>query len=138
MAIHTQAMRYAVVGILSNLALYIAYLAITALGASPIPTMTGLYLLGVLQTFIFNKRWTFEHQGNTKLSLFRYITAYCIGYVLNLSMLKVMVDQFGFPHQIVQALAVVVVAITLFILQRYWVFASHTTTITPDSSEYPK
>lgn len=126
MALHIQAIRYAVVGIASNLALYALYLAMTAFGVGYKSAMSGLYLLGMLQTFIFNKRWTFAHRGANNRSLLRYIVAYGFGYLLNLTMLHVLVDQFGFPHQIIQGLAVVIVAVTLFLLQRYWVFAHDT------------
>lgn len=134
MVIHTQVIRYTVVGLASNSALYLLYLTITALGVGHKSAMTGLYLFGILQTFIFNKRWTFAHSGATKPSLCRYLAAYGMGYILNLVMLQVFVDRLGFAHQIVQGVAVVLVAIILFLLQRYWVFATGAEIITTDSS----
>lgn len=139
MAIRTEVIRYTVVGLASNLVLYLLYLTITALGVGHKSAMTGLYLLGILQTFIFNKRWTFAHSGKTKRSLFRYLAAYGLGYILNLVMLHVFVDQLGFAHQIVQGVAVVMVAMVLFLLQRYWVFAAEAQNLMPpNASEHAK
>ena len=42
----------------------------------------------------------------------------------NLALLVLFVDWLGFPHQIIQAGAIVVVALWLFVLSRYFVFAS--------------
>jgi hypothetical protein len=45
----------------------------------------------------------------------------------------VLVDRMGYPHQLVQGVAIVVLAILLFLMQKFWVFRptsvspSHTT-----------
>jgi putative flippase GtrA len=47
-----------------------------------------------------------------------------MGYFLNLLMLVFFVDWLGFAHQFVQAAAIVVVAVFLFVLFRVFVFAT--------------
>ena len=47
-----------------------------------------------------------------------------IGYVLSLALLVLAVDRLSLPHEGVQAVAVVLVAICTFLLHRYWVFAT--------------
>jgi putative flippase GtrA len=83
MALHIQVIRYAVVGIASNLTFYRLYLAITAFGVGPKSSMTGLHLLGMQQTFIFSKRWTFFHDAAHQGPFTRYLLAYTFGYLLN-------------------------------------------------------
>jgi len=122
MDIHGQLLRYGVVGIVSNGALYLGYLALTSLGVGHKTAMTGLYAAGVLGTFFFNRRWTFLHQGGIAESFLRYVTTFLLGYILNLSGLAFFVDRLCYPHQIVQALLVFVVAAFLFVMQRFWVF----------------
>jgi len=124
MKIHIQLTRYAVVGLASNALGYLLYLFITTLGMGHKTAMTLLYIVGVLQTFFFNKRWSFNHNGATHTALIRYIIAYAFGYVLNLVTLVVLVDHWGLPHQWVQGVMIFVLAGMLFLLQRYWVFAS--------------
>lgn len=118
-----QFLRYAVVGLTSNLLLYLAYLGLTAAGLGHKTAMTLLYITGGLLTFIANRAWSFRHQGEVNSAFVRYVTAYVIGYALNFAMLWLAVDQFNLPHQWVQAVAIVVVAFSLFVLHRYWVFA---------------
>ena len=78
--------------------------------------------MGVAQTFIFNKRWSFQHNGVQGSAFVRYSIAYGLGYVINLIALIVMVDYVGYPHEIVQGVMVISLAVMLFLLQKFWVF----------------
>lgn len=118
-----QAMRFGIVGIVSNAVLYVVYLLLTAAGLGPKPAMTLAYALGIGQTFVFNRRWSFAHRGNAGGALGRYVAVYAFGYLLNFAILWLAVDRLGWPHQWVQAGAVIVVAGSLFLLSKYWVFA---------------
>jgi putative flippase GtrA len=123
MALHIQVIRYAVVGIASNLTFYRLYLAITAFGVGPKSSMTGLHLLGMQQTFIFSKRWTFLHDAAHQGPFTRYLLAYTFGYLLNFAALLVLIDWAHWPHQVVQGMMIFILAAMLFLLQKYWVFA---------------
>lgn len=96
----------------------------------PKTAMSVLYVTGVLQTYFFNRQWTFGHQGNAGASLIRYVTAYAFGYFVNLVALMVLVDHIGLPHQAVQAGMIIAIAALLFLLQRYWVFPNTSATMT--------
>lgn len=120
--IASQILRYILVGSISNIILYLLYIVLTALGVGHKMAMTGLFALGALQTFIFNKKWTFASTGDTWRSLLRYLVAYIGCYGLNLSILIVFVDHLGMPHQVVQGVAIVFIAALLFFLQKYWIF----------------
>jgi len=122
MGIHIQALRYGVVGLASNLLLYLLYLAFTLTGLEPKTAMTLAYGIGVAQTFLLNRSWTFTHRGRLRDSSIRFLLAYSLGYLLNLGILFALVDGAGLPHQPVQAGAILCVAALLFLLQRYWVF----------------
>ena len=119
-----QLIRYAVVGIGSNAILYLAYLLVTGTGIGHKTTMTLLYGVGILQTFLFNRRWTFDDRGEIHGTFFRYIITYALGYLLNLGLLYILVDEAGLPHQIAQGVLIFVVAVFLFLLQKYWVFSN--------------
>lgn len=122
----SQFVRYAIVGIGSNLVLYILYLVATWFGAQPKVAMTALYALGVLQTFAFNRTWSFKHAGPTSWALLRYVLVYLLGYGINLVALTVFVDRYGYSHRIVQGVMILVVAVFLFVAQRHWVFSGVT------------
>lgn len=119
----SQFLRYAIVGLASNIALYLAYLALTAASIEHKIAMTLIYCVGVAQTFIFNKRWSFQHDGVHGPAFVRYCISYGLGYIINLLALIVLVDYAGYPHEIVQGVMVISLAIMLFLLQKLWVFA---------------
>lgn len=114
--------RFAVVGIVSNAALFIVYLLVTRMGMGHKLAATLAYGLGVLQTFVFNRGWSFKHEGAAGPALGRYFAAYGAGYLLNMVALFVFVDSAGLPHQWVQGIVIVVLAALLFVLQKFWVF----------------
>ena len=117
-----QLLRYGIVGLASNALGYALYLGLSYAGLGPKLAMSLLYVLGMLQTFVFNKRWSFRHGGMHGQAFIRYIVTYGIGYFINLLALFVLVDRLGFPHQIVQAVLIVIIALFLFMLQKLWVF----------------
>ncbi|MFC1688485.1 GtrA family protein [Pseudomonadota bacterium] len=122
MDFHRQLFRFAIVGLASNLLLYLAYLLITALGMGHKTAMSILYVTGVCLTFAFNRNWTFKHQGHYTRSFMAYVGVYAFGYVLNLAALYVLVDRLGYPHQWVQGFMILFFAMLLFILQKLVVF----------------
>ncbi len=119
----SQIVRYGIVGLASNSALYLAYLVLTNLGVGNKLAMTVLFLIGVLQTFLLNKTWSFAYRGLSKASFFKYIFIYSIAYLLNWGALWVLVEHWAW-HQLVQGVVICVIAIMLFVSQRYWVFCS--------------
>ena len=86
--------------------------------------MSVLYGVGAASGYIGNRNFTFEHQG-TLLGLgVRYLLAHFFGYFMNLALLFIFVDQFMYPHQLVQAVATFVVAGFLFIAFKFFVFTN--------------
>jgi putative flippase GtrA len=117
-----QIIRFAAVGLVSNGILFVLYLGLTRAGLTPAIAMSLAYAAGVLQTFVFNRSWTFGHRGAAGAPFARYVVTYVLGYVGNLILLLLLVDRMGLPHQSVQAAAIVCVAIFVFTLQKHWVF----------------
>jgi putative flippase GtrA len=117
-----QFVRFAIVGLVSNGVLYVAYILLTAVGLGPKLAMTLIYVLGTLQGFLFNKHWSFRSGKAHGPELVRYVLAYAFGYLVNLVVLLILVDRWGLPHQAVQGAMIVVLAFLLFALQKFWVF----------------
>ncbi|SDW05167.1 GtrA family protein [Thiocapsa roseopersicina] len=114
--------RYGLVGIFSNLLGYGIYLGIVWLGVDPKVTVSLLYPIGALIAYFGHASVSFSYTGNHSSALARYIGAHAIGYGTNIALLYVFFDRLGFPHQLVQAVAIFVVAGVLFFLLRYVVF----------------
>jgi len=120
-----QFVRFATVGVTSNLALYLLYLVLTASGVGVKLAMTMLYIIGVALSFVFNKQWSFSHEGAHAPAFARYIAAYVLCYSLNLAGLMLFVDHLRLPHEIVQGVLILTLAAMLFLLQKSWVFRSN-------------
>lgn len=118
----SQLFRYALVGIVNNAAGYLVYLLITYFGATPKITMTLLYAVGAAIGFWGNRKLAFKYKGSVLESGLRYGIAHLFGYLINLTILFVMVDKLGYAHQLVQAVAIFVVAAFLFIAFKFFVF----------------
>ena len=123
--------RYAIVGLISNAIGYIIYIALTLVSFEPKLAMSLMYGLIVLQTFIFNKNWTFRFGGAGTPALVRYAASYLMGYVINLTSLVILVDQAGLPHKLVQGVTILGVAALLFLAQKYWVFRPRSSSYLP-------
>jgi putative flippase GtrA len=117
-----QLIRYGFVGVLSNAIIFCIYLFLTYLGIAPKASMTFLYAVGASIGFVGHRRWTFLHLGDARNSAQLYLLAHLLGYTLNFLIIFIFVDRFGFDHKWVQAFAVLVVALLLFIVLKYYVF----------------
>lgn len=119
-----QLLRFAAVGVVSNVIGYLLYLLITHFGAAPKLAMTALYGVGVFMGFVGNQKYTFAHQGELIATGWRYLMTHALGYLINLTIQIIMVDHLGYAHQLAQAFGVCVVAIFLFVVFKYFVFVS--------------
>jgi putative flippase GtrA len=117
-----QLVRYGVIGLANNSIGYLIYLLLTHFGATPKVTMSILYVVGATIGFWGNRKLAFEYKGDVMGSGTRYVITHCLGYLVNLSILFVMVDKLGYPHQWVQAAAIFIVAGFLFLMFKFFVF----------------
>lgn len=117
-----QIVRYGMVGVLNNLLGYLIYLLITWLWLDPKTVVALMYPIGATTAYFGHARYSFAYSGRTSQGIARYIVAHLIGYVSSIGMLFVFSDCLGFPHQLVQAVSILVVAGILYLLFRYFVF----------------
>jgi putative flippase GtrA len=114
--------RSGVVGVLNNLLGYVIYLLMTFFGLDPKIAVTILYPVSVATGYFGHFKYSFSYRKGHAGTLLRYGLAHCAGYGVNVAMHFVFTDRLGFPHQAVQAAAILVVAGLLFMLFRYFVF----------------
>lgn len=119
-----QVARYGVVGVLNNLLGYLIYLVVTWLWLDPKVAVTLMYPIGAVTAYFGHARYSFAYSGRTSLGIVRYAIAHLIGYGANIGMLYLFADRLGYPHQLVQAVAIVAVAGILYLLFRYFVFSN--------------
>lgn len=122
-----QVARYGVVGALNNLLGYLVYLLITWLWLDPKAVVTLMYPIGAVTAYFAHAKYSFAYSGSTSSGIIRYAVAHLVGYGVNIGMLYLFSDLFKFPHQMVQAVAIIVVAGVLYLLFRYFVFPNRPT-----------
>ena len=114
--------KYLLVGGLSNSLAYGLYILITLVGVSPIVGMSIVYVSASVTSFTANRGWTFQSDTSLSRSALRYITSQMLGYGTNLILLYWLYYMLGVPHQTAQLIGIGVVAVELFLLNRYYVF----------------
>jgi len=117
-----QVIRFGLVGLAINGAGYLLYLLLTWLGAEPKLVVAVCYPLGVLFSYLGNKKLTFRHTGDNVGALLRYVLTYASGYVINLVGLYIFFDILGYPHQWVQLGFIVFLTGYFFLMQKFFVF----------------
>ena len=122
-----QFLKYLAIGAAANSIGYGLYLLITWIGVSSILGMSMVYTSACIASFWVNKIWTFGDKTEHRSLLPRYLFIQFIGYLTNLLMLLVLSQSLGIPHQLAQLLAIVIVAIELFLLSKHYVFRAAAT-----------
>nr|CAD6436797.1 GtrA family protein [Rhizobium sp. Q54] len=117
-----QLVRFGALGVVTNVLGYVLYLGITYVGAGPKAAMSVLYCVGVGINFIGSRTWVFRSDTSMLGASIRYVGAYAVGYGVNYGILMAFVDRLGYPHAVVQAVAIVIVACCLYITLKFLVF----------------
>ena len=118
-----QLIRYGVVGVATNIFAYLIYLFLSSYYLDPKHAMTVVYISGATLGYIGNRNWTFlSNKHHMIITFVRYIFSQFVGLVANYLMLIFFVDRLHYPHQIVQAFAIITIAIFLFVSCKYFVF----------------
>ena len=116
--------RFVVIGVANNLVGYAAFVVLSLLGVAAIPAMSVSYGVGMVISFIGNRKWTFSHRGSILPALTRFLIANAVGYGINFALLWIFVKSFQLPQIPVQFFATGCVALCTFLMMRLWVFRS--------------
>lgn len=104
--------RYGIVGIATNLLLYVVFLLLLYLGVDPVVDAGICYLLGVSLSYILNRRWTFDSRNTHKKDLPKFLLSYGIGLISTLLTITVLM-QF-LPTEIGQLLNIAITAVVIY------------------------
>ncbi len=113
---------YVMIGLTANGLGFLGFTVLTWLGLSPEFAISIIYPIHITFAFILNKSWTFGHEGRISTSAIRYLIAYVGCYLLNVAVLKFFSGYLGYSHLIVQAIAILLISLLLFVVQKHWVF----------------
>jgi len=80
------------------------------------------YIVGLLNSFIWNRKWTFESKTKVSATLFKFILTFAICYLLQLGNLYLLLHFTHIDSYICQLLSIVVYTIINFILNKNYTF----------------
>ena len=119
-----QAIRFGVVGVgNSAIGLAVIYSFLYFLECGPIVANAAGYSLGVVVSFILNRRWTFRNRGAVRRQLIPYLIIVGAAYLSNLGAVAAGVYLFEASAYSVQFVGMGFYTIIMFLGCRYFAFA---------------
>jgi putative flippase GtrA len=121
-----QFVRFNFVGIVNTALTYGVYAALVFVGVNHFAALGADYAVGIVFSFLVNRRFTFRIKGRTGLGTFaRMVGSYMFLLGLNALILWVLVDKSAMNTYLGQAIALAAVALVSFAVQRVVVFRAH-------------
>ncbi len=117
-----QFLRFAQVGVLSNVLAFVVYLLLCEVGMHPLTAMSVTYVMAVIISYILNQRWTFGRGANHAAT--RFLVCYLLAWFLNYLALNFLIFNLGYGYAVSQGVLVILIAALMFFAQKYWVFAA--------------
>ena len=81
------------------------------------------YAAGMVNSFVLNKTWTFQTQGNTLRQMHRFLILNMLGLALSTLLLFVFVDLLHGPHVLIWFISTGLVMVLNFYGNKLWTFA---------------
>ncbi len=107
--------RFGVVGLASNAGLYAGFLGLVWLGVVPLAASALCYVLGVIFSYLLNRRWTFASRSSHGRDLPRFLASYGVGLGVTLASMSVLVPLLGPAAAQLLTIAITAVSIYLFL-----------------------
>jgi putative flippase GtrA len=122
---HHSAVRYLATGVLNTLVgLGVIYVSMFFLGLGNAAANALGYSIGVVLSFVINKRWTFRHTGSPLSAFARFVGVVGTAYIANLATVLVLAEGLGVDRYIAQALGIPPYTAVGYLGSRYFAFSN--------------
>jgi putative flippase GtrA len=108
--------RYGIVGLATNLSLYLVFVLLLRLGVSPLMSVGLCYGLGVVMSYLLNRRWTFASNDRHGRDLPKFLLAYGVGLVSTLLTISLLLR--WLPAELAQIVNIGITAVVIYICLR--------------------
>lgn len=121
-----QFVKFGIVGVSNTVLAFAIYTVLLKLfGVWYIAASAIGFVLGAVNGFLLNRRWTFAGHVGDSLTPVRWGVVQGCGLALNLGLLYLFVDDAGVEKLLGQAFATAIVTVITFLVNRAWTFRMH-------------
>lgn len=115
-------LRYALVGAINTLVSWCVMFGLMFIGVMPEIANFAGWVVGFLNSYILNKKFTFQSKNSHTKDMVRFGVAMGIAYGVNLLTLIIGHRMLGINEYIAQIIAAVSYTITGYIVSKFWAF----------------
>jgi len=118
--------KFGIVGVSNTLLFFAIYtVLLKGFGVWYIAASAIGYVVGAVNGFLLNRRWTFKEHVGDALTPVRWTIVQGCGLALNLGLVYLFVDGVSLDKLIGQACATAIVTVLTFLANRAWTFRTH-------------
>lgn len=114
--------RYGFAGILNGVVGIGSIVALTMLGVDPFLSNIAGFTIGLIFAFLFSRKFVFRSKGRFAAEAIRYITAFVLSYLVNISVLQLCLTRYQLDSLIAQGVAISSYVITMYLASRVFIF----------------
>jgi putative flippase GtrA len=121
-----QFVKFGIVGVSNTLLFFAIYTALVkGFGVWYVAASAIGYIVGAVNGFLLNRRWTFREHIGDSLTPVRWTVVQGCGLLANLGLVYLFVDGAGLDELLGQACATAIVTVVTFLANRAWTFKMH-------------
>ena len=83
------------------------------------------YIIGLINSFIWNRKWTFESKAKVSVTIFKFMVTFAISYLFQLGNLYLLLHFTHIDPYLCQLLSITVYTVINFILNKYYTFKTN-------------
>lgn len=118
-----QGMKFIIVGLMNTgITLSVIFILQNLLGVHYVPSNVTGYVLGLINSFIWNRNWTFKSEGNILRESVAFLITFGICYSMQLGFLVILIEVLNISKDISQLIAMVFYTAFNFILNKFFTF----------------
>lgn len=122
-----QAMKFGIVGIINTLlTLFIIWICLRLFHWSDTVSNVLGYIFGVINSFIWNRKWTFSYKGRLSTSFIKFIVVFLVSFIVQFGVLQLLLKYLHTDNYYCHLLAMVVYSVINFVLNKIFTFKNKT------------
>lgn len=119
-----QFLKFSLVGVAATLTTCaVLILLVEVLHWGAVPASVAGYLAGAGVNYVLNYRFTFSSTQRHRVAIPRFLAIVAVGLALNSGIMHLAVNRLGIHYLLAQLLAVAIVLMWSFTMNRLWAFA---------------